>query len=147
MTRLVEIKSVGGGGEMVAGRGGDVKQKIKDYGERVAKYVPAEVLAFYTGIVQLILTKDGDIHATFRIWTFAVFGLFSWVFTPIWLGRFTKDQRVKRYNQILGTIAFGVWAYAYPAGWFKEMGLNDPVIAGILLLTFTLISGFMQPRA
>ena len=122
------------------------EDKIKEYGERVAKYVPAEVLAFYSGALQLILTKAGPENATFRLWAFALFALGGLVAVPLWLGKFTTNTAVKRTNQVVASLAFLAWVYAYPAGWFAEMGLHDPVIAGLLLLTFSFVSGFIQPR-
>lgn len=146
MSRLVEAKPRAQAGPAGVAAGTAPDDTLRDYGERVAKYVPAEVLAFYTAAVQFILMKDGPEHATFRLWAFATFGILSWIAVPVWLGRFSADPRVKRTNQIVATIAFGAWAYAYPAGWFAEKNLHDPVIAGLLLLTFTLVSGFVQPR-
>lgn len=123
-----------------------VQQRVKDYGERVAKFVPAEVLAFYSCSVQLIMTKTGPANGEFRLWAFSIVGVIGWVVTPIWLGTFSADLATRRPNQIMGFIAFLIWAYAYPAGVFVERGLYDPVVGGVALLTFTLVSGFFQPR-
>lgn len=149
MSRLVELKRIDktpGELEFVAGDGG-WQENIKEYGERVAKYVPAEVLAFYSGAVQLILTKEGDDHAMFRLWAFVIVTLIAWIGTPFYLGMFTKDPKVRRVNQLVASAAFGIWAYAYPAGWFTEMGWHDPVVAGLLLIIFSFASGFYQPKA
>jgi hypothetical protein len=112
----------------------------------VAKFVPAEVLAFYSCSVQLIMTKTGPTNGEFRLWAFSVVAAIGWVVTPIWLGTFSTDPATRRPNQIMGFVAFLVWAYAYPAGVFVERGVYDPVVGGIALLTFTLISGFFQPK-
>lgn len=143
MSRLVEVKpgiaasGVGGGGNNGA---------LKEYGERVAKYVPAEVLAFYTGVVQVILTKEGEAGAGFRLAAFAVFFLVAWVATPLWLGRFAQHPASKRPNQVMGFLAFLIWSYAYPAGVFFELGWHEPVAAALLLLSFSFFSGFYQPK-
>ena len=149
MSRLVELKRIDKtreAAEFAAGEGG-WQEKIKEYGERVAKYVPAEVLAFYSAAVQLILTKEGDDHAMFRLWAFVIVGLIAWIGTPLYLGMFTKNPKERRVNQLVASAAFGVWAYAYPAGWFMEMGWHDPVVAGLLLISFSFASGFYQPKA
>ncbi|MCX6538404.1 MAG: hypothetical protein NT151_05650 [Acidobacteria bacterium] len=149
MSRLVELKPA----EAVpsrfefAGAEAGWQERVKEYGERIAKYVPAEVLAFYTAAVELILTKGGIDHRGFRLWAFAVVGLVAWIGTPLYLGMFTKNRRQRRVNQIVASIAFGVWAYSYPAGWFAEQGWHDPVVGGLLLLFFSFASGFYQPRA
>jgi len=117
---------------------------LKEYGERVAKYVPAEVLAFYIGAVQLIQTHQSS---TFRIWAFGAFALAALIATPVWLGMFAENPRSKLPNQLIGGIAFLIWAYAYPAGIVFALGWHDPVAAGLLLLLFTFGIGFYQPKA
>ena len=152
MSRLVEAKPRAeaargsAGANALRGTQSSVQQRVKDYGERVAKFVPAEVLAFYSCSVQLIMTKTGPANGDFRLWAFSIVGVIGWVVTPIWLGTFSTDPATRRPNQIMGFVAFLVWAYAYPAGVFAELRLYDPVIGGIALLTFTLMSGFFQPR-
>lgn len=146
MSRLVELKrrdETRGEAEFAAG-GENWQDRVKEYGERVAKYVPAEVLAFYSGAVQLILTKEGEQHQLFRLWAFAIVGIVAWIGTPLYLGTFTDNLKERRINQIIASIAFGVWAYAYPAGWFAEKGWHDPVAAGLALLGFSFVSGFCQ---
>ena len=101
-----------GAADMASGE--DPWQKLKEYGERLAKYIPAEVLAFYTGAAQLILTKEGDALKPLRLRLFAIVGLISWLGTPALLGVYSKDPQTRRPNQIIGFVAFAVWAYAYP---------------------------------
>jgi hypothetical protein len=146
MSRLVRVQHIEAGAADLSSGDKSLQEKIKDYGERVAKYVPAEVLAFYTAAAQVILTKEGSDNAMFRLWSFAIVGIIAWVGTWFWLGLFSEDQLEKRTNQIMGVIAFGVWAYAYPAGWVKEFGWYDPVVAALLLLVFSFWSGFVQPK-
>lgn len=148
MARLVEAKVksplVHGAADMAGGE--DPRQKLKDYGERLAKYIPAEVLTFYIGATQLILSKEGDAHKAFRLRLFAIVGLVAWFATPIFLGLYSKEPQTKRPNQIIGFIAFAVWAYAYPAGWCAEMKWYDPICGGLLLLTFTFGVAFYIPK-
>jgi len=148
MSRLVEIKQIDEmrGPPESAGSGSDWQQQLQDYGERVAKYVPVEVLAFYSVAVQLILTKEGDNHLLFRLWAFAIIGLIAWIGTPLYLSMYSKNPKERLVNQCVASVAFGVWAYAYPAGWFAEKGWHDPVIAGLLLTLFTFLSGLIQPK-
>jgi hypothetical protein len=148
MARLVEAKLKGRtrAGPLLAGGADTWREKLKEYGERVAKYVPAEVVAFYTGATQLILTKAGSSNQTFRLWAFGIIGLIAWIGTPLYLGFFSDDPKTRYPNQVIGLIAFGIWAYAYPAGWFAEMHWHDPVIGGLLLLGFTFGIGFYTPK-
>jgi len=150
MSRIVELKPkkvvTAKTAEFASGGGKGVQEKINEYGERVAKYIPAEILAFYTGVVQLILIKGDVANANLRMWLFAIFGLIAWICTPFYIARFTKISKERLANQCMATAAFGIWLYAYPAGWFVEMGWHDPLIAGLLLICFTFASGFFQPK-
>ena len=121
-------------------------QMLKEYGERVAKYIPVEVITLYTSASQFILAKDGDDHRQIRIRLFAIIGLLAWFGTPVLLGTYSNDPRTKRPNQVIGFVAFAVWAYAYPVGWFAELKLNDPIYGGLTLLLFTFGIGFYLPR-
>lgn len=132
--------------EFASGEETGWQAQLKEYGERVAKYVPAEVLAFYLSAVQLIMTKQGAEHATFRTALFGVVGVIALVGTPLYLGLFAKSPKEKRVNQLMATSAFIVWAYAFPSGVFAELGWHEPVIAGLLLLLWSFISGLVQPR-
>jgi hypothetical protein len=126
--------------------GGDAQKTINEIGERIAKYVPAEILALYTSAVSLIATANAKDAATKRLWLFGLAGLFFLIVTPLWLGRFSDNANIKRTNQLMGLAAFAVWAYAFPAGWFHDRGLYDPIIAGLLLIVFTVISAFVTPK-
>ena len=147
MSRLVEAKPAATRRSAAAAGGpGAVEQTLKDYGERLAKYVPAEVLTFYTTAVQLTLAKDGPEQAPFRLWVFGIVALLGLVGTPVWLGRYSGQPSEKRTNQVMGTIAFVAWMYSYPAGLFTELGFHDPVIAGLSLTFFIFLTAFVAPK-
>ena len=120
-------------------------EKLKDYGERVAKYVPAEVIAFYTACVQLIASREGAAAHGWRLTLFGIFTLIAWLATPFILGRYSAERATRVPNQIIGFIAFGIWAYAFPAGIAAELGRYDPLVAGLILLAFTFGIGLYQP--
>jgi hypothetical protein len=121
------------------------KDTLRDYAERVAKYVPAEVLAFYGAAVNVVGTVP-DAEKVRRLWYYGVALVIFWIGAPLWLGRFTDNLSCRRTNQVMGFSAFAVWAYAYPAGWFKDMGWHDPVAAGLALIVFTFASAFVTPK-
>jgi len=121
------------------------RDTIKEYGERVAKYVPSEILAFYAAAVSLIASLDIRTNQLKRLWLFGLMALFFWIVTPLWLARFSKEAAIRKTNQLVGFIAFAVWAYAFPAGIFHDFKLYDPIIAGLLLMVFTVVSAFITP--
>jgi len=143
MPRLVERRQKQTEAQLSSG---NAQSAVNEWGERVAKYIPAEILTFYTAAVSLIAAYDPAVQATKRFWLFGLAGLIFWILTPLWLGRFSNDKSVKRTNQVMGLVAFGLWAYAFPAGWFKDMGLYDPILAGVMLILFAAASGFITPK-
>src|SRR5258708_3696745 len=104
MSRLVEAKVKSPRGSADLASGGDPWQGIKEYGERVAKYIPAEVVAFYTTATDLILTKEGDTHKALRLLCFAIVGIIAWIGTPAYLSIYSKDPKTRTPNQIIGFI-------------------------------------------
>lgn len=115
------------------------------YLERVAKYVPAEIVAAYLAIIGFAVSvPSGKLLA--MILAFAV----CLVATPLYLWRMGRGSKVKGIHLIISSIAFVVWAFAAggAGGIFGADGLNiyDPSWASIVLVIFTLASGLIEPR-
>jgi FtsH-binding integral membrane protein len=111
-----------------------------DYLAKVVKLIPAEVIATYTAIFNLIpsLTKPSP-HTCYWI-NVIVF----WVATPVvlWLIGKKEGKLPSPAHFIISTIAFGVWAYAVSG----NLVLGDAfqsALAGIILLLFTFVVGFV----
>lgn len=140
MSRLIAPRPRGG--TLLAGE--SKKEKALNYGERVAKYVPAEVIAAYLTLLPVIL--DGTDADTGRRTFFLalIFGL-GIIFTPLYLWRFPGEKKVKWFQCALSTFAFAVWTYSIEGGLFDDLGIYDRVMAPILLVIFTLASGLIAP--
>lgn len=109
----------------------------KEYGEKVAKLIPGEIIAGYVCLVGLIpLIKFESV----RPLAFAANFVLCLVLTPIYLNVQAERGRPKRNHLILSTVAFPVWAYAVSGG-VVIPHLYDSAIASILLVLFTLVSG------
>lgn len=120
------------------------------YLERVAKYVPAEVLAFSV-VINAILDQTmrssgtGATMAGFPVTTIALGALIvGLVLTPlfVWYVRVEGDAWIT--NAFVSTLAFPFWAYAMGNVAFADH--RDGNLAVILLATFTVISGLISPR-
>jgi hypothetical protein len=119
---------------------GETDTKVKDYFDRVAKYVPAEIVAAYTSANGIaILSKHQAILFT------AIF-LICLVGTPIYITRFARTRKQRWYNGIIATVAFIVWAYATGLGLVKYMNWYDAPTASVILILFTVTSGFFFPK-
>ena len=120
------------------------------YLERVAKYVPGEVLAFFI-VINAILNQvvqtsgKGALMAGIPVMVVAqamFFVCLALVPLFVWYVREKGDAWV--INAVVSTVAFPFWAYAIGATAFTEHW--DGNLAAITLATFTVVSGLIAPR-
>ena len=145
-----------------------------EFADRLAKYIPAEVLGAYLALengldLKTAVTKVKTTAVSTAATTEAAganvqtvlekFGpqlpmgvfLLGLVFTPlyIWhLGRTTKSPWAT--HALVATLAFAVWAYAMGGSFFMQSygsvaALYDGKLASAALIVFTLISGLVKP--
>jgi hypothetical protein len=157
MSRLVRIPQRASddlaipGLEDVLGPEAEPQAPSDTYLERIAKYVPGEVLAFFI-FINLILAqaaKTGGKAATMAglpVTTVAqgafVVGL---LLTPLFVCYIREEGDAWLTNAFVSTLAFPFWAYALGAVAFEDHW--DGNLAAILLATFTVMSGLIAPRA
>jgi hypothetical protein len=120
------------------------------YLDRIAKYVPGEVLAFFI-IINAILNQvvqaggKGALMAGIPVMIVAQVALVvCTILVPlfVWYVRERGDAWVT--NAVVSTLAFPFWAYALGATAFAEHW--DGNLAAIMLATFTVVSGLISPR-
>jgi hypothetical protein len=121
------------------------------YLERTAKYVPAEVLAFFIFVNAILeqAARTGGPGATMAgvpVTTVAQGALVAGVLVvPIFVCYVREEGDAWFINAIVSMLAFPFWAYALGAVAFA--GQWDGNFAAILLATFTVVSGLIAPRA
>jgi hypothetical protein len=122
-----------------------------NYLERMAKYVPAEIIAF-SMVINAILdqaVRTGGKNAAMA--GFPVTGIaagalvLAFILTPLfcWYVRQNGDAWI--INTLVSMAAFPFWAYLMGAVAFADY--RDGNLAAILVLTFTVVSGLVSPRA
>ncbi len=113
------------------------------FGDRVVKYIPAEVLAAWVAASGII----PSVAAQRQLATFWVAFVLGVVFTAAWTWRQTRlpNQKTAVTQIVLSTIAFVIWAYAM-GGPFSLSGVYDPAIGSLLLIFYTLAVGFVVPQ-
>jgi hypothetical protein len=120
------------------------------YLERVAKYVPAEVLAFslFINIILEQAIKAGGptaMMAGFPVMTIATAALVvGAVLAPFFAWYVREDGDAWVVNAFVSFLAFPFWSYALGAVAF--MTVRDGNLAAILLATFSVVSGLIKPR-
>jgi hypothetical protein len=158
MSRLVriprEVSSVDHSGSEQSGAAGDAQLSayVADgYLERIAKYVPAEVLAFsifINAILDQAVKSGGKLTAMagVPVVTIAMVAFVAcWVFAPLFAWYVRQKGEAWLVNAFVSFLAFPVWSYAIGNVAFHDY--RDGNLAAILLVTFSLFSGLIAPRA
>jgi hypothetical protein len=113
----------------------------------VALYVPSEIVAAYITVLGLISSTPPRAQVPIAV---AIFVL-CLILTPVYLSRFAAPNEPRATHLSVSTFAFIFWAYAVGAnnGLFGKEILDwyNGAIASILLISFTLISGAIVPKA
>jgi hypothetical protein len=121
------------------------------YLERMVKYVPAEIIAF-SMIINAILEqamKSGGGQAAMAgvpvpvIATVAL--IVACLLTPLFCWYVRQDGDAWVTNAVVSTIALPFWAYLMGAVAFAPF--HDGNLAAILVMSFTVVSGLVAPRA
>ncbi|MEI7804731.1 MAG: hypothetical protein WCI56_05330 [Hyphomicrobiales bacterium] len=120
-----------------------------NYLERMAKYVPAEVLAFSLFINGILgqAVKTGGSAASMAgvpVTTIAMLALIAgMIVTPLFMWYVREEGDAWLTNAIVSTLLFPVWAYAMGAVAFAD--IHDGNLAAILLASVTVGSGLVSP--
>lgn len=124
------------------------------YLARVAKYIPAEIVAFFifaNGILKQSITNAAAAAspATMAGFSVASIGvsifLAAWLCTPVFFWRMREPGDGWRTNAALGFALFPFWAYAVEGVGATAMVPFDGQFASILLGCVTLASGLLRP--
>ncbi len=120
-----------------------------DYLLRLAKYVPAEVLAFsilINAILDQALHNGGSaaVMAGIPVMTIAIAALvLGTVMSPFFVWYVHEKGDAWLTNACVSFVAFPFWSYALGAVAFTD--IRDGNLAAILLASFTVISGLIKP--
>ena len=121
------------------------------YLERMVKYVPAEIIAF-SMVINAILDqamKSGGENAAMAGVPVPVIAIGALVvaclLTPLFCWYVRQDGDAWVTNAVVSTIALPFWAYLMGAVAFATH--HDGNLAAILVMSFTVVSGLVAPRA
>lgn len=122
-----------------------------NYLERIAKYVPGEVIAFFifiNAILEQAARAGGKAAAMAGVPVTTVSQgalVIGVVLTPLFVWYVREEGDAWLLNAFVSTLAFPFWAYALGATAFNDYW--DGNLAAILLATFSVVSGLISPRA
>ncbi|MGB8215948.1 MAG: hypothetical protein WCE94_01495 [Candidatus Methanoperedens sp.] len=113
-----------------------------DYKERVIKYIPAEVVAFYLFLIGIV-NGEGIPSETkpLILWIIVVVGTVA-----TWLYLLRVQNVHKIVQLIITTGAFLVWAFAL-GGPFVYLNWYLPAYGQLLLGVYTFLVGIIEPQS
>ena len=120
-----------------------------DYLVRIAKYVPAEVLAFsvlINAILDQAMRAGGKtaVMAGLPVTTIAIAVLvIGTLMAPFFVWYVHEEDDAWTTNAAVSFVAFPFWSYAMGAVAFTD--IRDGNLAAILLASFTVASGLIRP--
>lgn len=132
------------------GRDGD------EYIDRVAKYVPVEVLAGYLALTRLFKPEEGyfisrgSATAVAEDWVWhGAFFLISWLLTPlyVWTVKRTGDDWIR--HALVSSVAFPIWAFAMRGpivAHYEDKWALPAFFGAALLILFSMTAGLIQPK-
>ena len=149
--RTTVVQSRGGleGVEGPAATPATTRELGDTYLERVAKYVPAEIIAFFIFANSILKEADkpGATMAGFSVVTIGmVVFLGAWLFTPIYLAQAARADDAWITNAVVATLLFPVWAYAVEGVGPVHVIPFDGSFASIVVGAASLVSGLVKPR-
>ena len=126
------------------------RDPLADYLERVAKYIPIEIVGAFMAIRGFLPAhgKDGALPTALEVILFV--GLV--VLTPLYLRRVGGDVPDRAKQCALGTVSFVIWSYAIGGPFFWEAleaqtsyKIVYPGFAGALVVVWSLVAGLFRP--
>ena len=153
MGRLVRIpREVASDDEAAPASDAQLTTFVADgYLERIAKYVPAEMLAFsifINAILDQAVKSGGKLTAMagVPVMTIATIAFAAcMISTPLFVWYVRQKGEAWVINAFVSFLAFPVWSYAIGNVAFHDY--RDGNLAAIVLVSFSLLSGLIAPRA
>lgn len=129
----------------VPGAGMTAAKPEDDYVTRIAKYVPAEIIAIYLPLMNALNAMTAEESASLRKWVYGGLLVLFAVLTPLYFAKMARPGDAKKAHMWLSTAAFVVWAYSL-GHFFKLVDWHREWIAAITIAVFTALSGLVAPR-
>jgi hypothetical protein len=125
------------------------KNTVQEYLERVAKYVPVEIIGAYLALQSAFgdrVTSSTPAPGRPPWVEFTFYGLLV-IVTVLYLRRYGGDIPHRARQIAIGTISFVVWTYGI-GGWFwNAVGetVHYPNISGGIVVVWSLAIGLFKP--
>lgn len=123
------------------------QRRLENYLERVAKYVPVEIIAAFVAIRGLLSPSGIPSGAEFGLYGTLV------VLTPAYLGKFGGPVPNKALQLTVATFSFVVWSYGIGGPFFFDAlesavghKIQYPGLSGAVVVVWSLIVGLVEPK-
>ena len=134
-----------------ADAGQTVEKQGDAYLERIAKYIPAEVIAFFIFANSILKQSKTDHQTLMAGFTVEAIGMtifvLAWICVPVYLWRLAEPGAARGVNAAMATLLFPVWCYAVEGVGVTHVVPFDGHLASIVLGAASLLSGLVAPTA
>jgi len=115
----------------------------RDRIEALAKYVPAEILAFYVPAVPAISLLK---HPAWVPWAHWAAFLVAWALVPLYFHSIGKHDARRNRQMFVSSLAFPIWAYVSNRTIGPLAPWYDDAFGVLLMLGFSLATAFLLPE-
>ena len=120
----------------------DNSQQQDDRMTRIIKYIPSEVIAGYLAMKQLIPSLPPNLHYGFYLGNVILF----FVLNIIYLRQYANAGDPLKTHVVVSSVAFIIWTYCVDSGLTEMLHITVTGFPSILLLLFSIASGFIVPK-
>lgn len=128
------------------------ERELQGYLDRVRNYIPSEIVAFLIFVNSLIGANVLDVDGQILVDGWVAIG--AMVVGIVACVLFVKSTAQTEGNPVwvlqamMSIIAFLIWSYAIDAKFLDVIGIETvPSVSGLVLASFTMLSGFLVPNA
>jgi hypothetical protein len=127
------------------------EQKVENYLERVARYVPVEIVVAFLAI-RGSLPASGTANAIPSTAEFVIYGALV-VLTPLYLNKYGGAVPQKSLQLVVATASFVVWSYGIGGPFFFNaleratgMTVEYSGLSSAILVIWSLLIGLIEPK-
>jgi hypothetical protein len=125
------------GAGLASAEDGTTARTPDEYGNRLLKYIPAEVVAVYLTLQGILQTTE--VPPQYLGWTVFIILL---VLTPVYLYRLMKVRN--KMQLFISTVSFAVWVFTL-GGPFATVSWYHPLYGALLLPLYTFAVALYEP--
>jgi hypothetical protein len=121
-------------------------QPVDSYLDKLAKYIPGEIVSAWVAINGIWMTADGTKYAfSKRGMLICYFVCLAITALYIWFLTRKPNEKMAIFQILISTGSFGIWAFALQNYFPLHLGAENPPLWSVVLIIYTLVVGLAPP--